>query len=215
VHTPISADLRSFWCHRSAKSGWQAGTVVAKLGRWTLRNDGELLGDVIAEDVDQPWLVARWVATEAFGEVAALFDEDLRMLQASELEGLDDLWTGFSPPAFASTTLTAAQYPSSSCTSTLLRLGSGTKTNRSAPNSPPLADIGRYRTSRTEPTCGVSRRPTHAPERRHCVETMATRGLRPPSGSTWEIWQVDGHAQFNGIVGNVDLDVMRLGPAKW
>ena len=35
------------------------------------------------------------------------------------------------------------------------------------------------------------------------------RVLRPPSGSRWVIWQVDGHAHVDGIKGNVDLDVMR------
>ena len=40
------------------------------------------------------------------------------------------------------------------------------------------------------------------------------RALRPPSGDKWAIWQVDGYAHFDGISGDVDLDVMRTEPAR-
>jgi lysozyme len=40
------------------------------------------------------------------------------------------------------------------------------------------------------------------------------RALRPPSGDKWIIWQVDGYAHFDGISGDVDLDVMRAEPAR-
>jgi GH25 family lysozyme M1 (1,4-beta-N-acetylmuramidase) len=38
--------------------------------------------------------------------------------------------------------------------------------------------------------------------------------LRRPSGGKWVIWQVDGHAHFDGISGDVDLDVMRAEPGR-
>jgi lysozyme len=38
--------------------------------------------------------------------------------------------------------------------------------------------------------------------------------LHPPSGIDWAIWQVDGYAHLDGITGNVDLDVMRVAPAR-
>ncbi len=39
------------------------------------------------------------------------------------------------------------------------------------------------------------------------------RFLRPPSGSGWLMWQVDGFAHVNGIRGRVDLDIMRSAQA--
>ncbi|MFE1271229.1 hypothetical protein [Streptomyces sp. NPDC058758] len=57
---------------------------------WRLMRQEELLGEIVIDEVDFPWLNGRFVPTPTFGEVKPWFDESLALLEAEEYERFDD-----------------------------------------------------------------------------------------------------------------------------
>lgn len=57
---------------------------------WRLMQQEELLGDIMIDDADFPWLNGRFVPTPAFGEVKSWFDESLALMEAEEYERFDE-----------------------------------------------------------------------------------------------------------------------------
>ncbi|MEW2045164.1 hypothetical protein [Streptomyces sp. NPDC005476] len=53
---------------------------------WQLRRGEELVGEIIVEEGDFPWLSGRFVPTAAFSEVKPLFDRDLALTEGEEWE---------------------------------------------------------------------------------------------------------------------------------
>lgn len=56
---------------------------------WRLVRGGELLGEIVIESADFPWLSGRFVPRAAFAEVKPLFDEELAL---AESDADDDGW---------------------------------------------------------------------------------------------------------------------------
>ncbi|MFF0201470.1 hypothetical protein [Streptomyces sp. NPDC005017] len=56
---------------------------------WRLMRQEELLGEIVIEEADFPWLSGRFVPAPAFGEVKPWFDETLALLEAEEYERFD------------------------------------------------------------------------------------------------------------------------------
>jgi hypothetical protein len=54
-------------------------------GRWRLQRGQTLLGEIVVEDSDFPWLRGAWVPTSHFEEVRGLFDAELALLESDEL----------------------------------------------------------------------------------------------------------------------------------
>ena len=52
----------------------------------------ELLGEIVIDDADFPWLHGRFDPAPAFGEVKPWFDESLALLEAEEFERFDDAY---------------------------------------------------------------------------------------------------------------------------
>ncbi|MFF6980893.1 hypothetical protein ACFZAV_25040 [Streptomyces sp. NPDC008343] len=57
---------------------------------WRLMRQDELLGEIVIDETDFPWLNGRFVPTPTFGEVKPWFDESLALLEAEEYERFDD-----------------------------------------------------------------------------------------------------------------------------
>ncbi|MFD8493341.1 hypothetical protein [Amycolatopsis sp. NPDC059657] len=53
---------------------------------WQLLRDEELLGEIVIESPDFPWLSGRFVPQPAFDDVKPLFDEELALIES----GMDD-----------------------------------------------------------------------------------------------------------------------------
>lgn len=53
---------------------------------WKLVRGEELLGEIVIEDADFPWLSGRFVPQPAFADVKPLFDAELALVES----GLDD-----------------------------------------------------------------------------------------------------------------------------
>jgi hypothetical protein len=60
---------------RRRRMGWMSET-------WQLRRGDELLGEIITNGADFPWLEGIFVARPGFAEVKALFDEELALLES-------------------------------------------------------------------------------------------------------------------------------------
>ncbi|MFF6956165.1 hypothetical protein [Streptomyces sp. NPDC008317] len=56
---------------------------------WQLRRAEEVVGEIVIEESDFPWLSGRFVAAEGFVEVKSLFDRELVLLEAEDLEEWD------------------------------------------------------------------------------------------------------------------------------
>ncbi|MFB8173539.1 hypothetical protein ACFC60_36885 [Kitasatospora purpeofusca] len=56
---------------------------------WRLVREGEVLGEIVIDEADFPWLHGRFVPTAAFGAVRAWFEESLALLDAEEYERFD------------------------------------------------------------------------------------------------------------------------------
>ncbi|MFI9815914.1 hypothetical protein [Saccharothrix variisporea] len=63
---------------------WRKGKVFVGWvgGVWRLQRGDELLGEVLVEDGDFPWLSGRFRPQPAFAEVKPLFDEELALTEA-------------------------------------------------------------------------------------------------------------------------------------
>lgn len=59
---------------------------------WRLRRDGDLIGELVVHEMDQPFLVARFLANPGFEEVRALFEESLAKLKDAEKRDEWDEW---------------------------------------------------------------------------------------------------------------------------
>ncbi|WP_345695356.1 hypothetical protein [Kitasatospora terrestris] len=59
---------------------------------WRLVRQEELLGEIVIDEADFPWLAGRFVPTEAFGEVEPWFDESRALLDAGEYERFDEAY---------------------------------------------------------------------------------------------------------------------------
>ncbi|MBP2478752.1 hypothetical protein JOF53_007624 [Crossiella equi] len=60
---------------------------------WRLVRREELLGEVVVEERDFPWLRGRFLAQPGFAEVKPLFDEELALLEADVAEGWDEAYS--------------------------------------------------------------------------------------------------------------------------
>ncbi|WP_105970905.1 hypothetical protein [Streptomyces geranii] len=56
---------------------------------WRLERDERLLGEIVIEDADFPWLSGRFVPQAAFAEVEAWFVESLALMEAEEYGRFD------------------------------------------------------------------------------------------------------------------------------
>jgi hypothetical protein len=54
-------------------------------GSWLLKREQTLLGEIIVNDSDFPWLSGTWAPTFHFEEVRDLFEAELALLEAGEL----------------------------------------------------------------------------------------------------------------------------------
>ncbi len=57
---------------------------------WRLVRQGELVGEIVIDEADFPWLNGRFVPGPAFGDVKPWFDESLALMDAEEYEQFDD-----------------------------------------------------------------------------------------------------------------------------
>ncbi|MEU3693813.1 hypothetical protein [Streptomyces narbonensis] len=57
-----------------------------------LMRQEELLGEIVIDEADFPWLNGRFVPTPRFGEVKLWFDESLALMEAEEYEQFDDAY---------------------------------------------------------------------------------------------------------------------------
>ncbi len=59
--------------------------------RWRLvrERDGEVLGEIVIDEADFPWLYGRFEPTTAFGAVRPWFEESSALLDAEEYERFD------------------------------------------------------------------------------------------------------------------------------
>lgn len=57
---------------------------------WRLTRQEVLLGEIVIDEADFPWLNGRFVPTAAFGEVKPWFDESRAMMEGEEYERFDD-----------------------------------------------------------------------------------------------------------------------------
>ncbi|MFF5482170.1 hypothetical protein ACFY5C_33320 [Streptomyces sp. NPDC012935] len=57
---------------------------------WRLMRQEELLGEIVIDEADFPWLNGRFVPMPTFGEVQPWFDESLTLMEAEEYERFDD-----------------------------------------------------------------------------------------------------------------------------
>lgn len=60
--------------------------------QWELRRGGVTLGILTLDDVDQPWFYCHFEPTEAFEEIKPLFDEELHLLEADEMDAWDKVY---------------------------------------------------------------------------------------------------------------------------
>jgi hypothetical protein len=63
--------------------GWAVGDV------WRLLRGEELLGEIVIEDGDFPWLSGRFRPQPAFAEVKPLFDEELGLVESGSDEDIE------------------------------------------------------------------------------------------------------------------------------
>ncbi|MET9116036.1 hypothetical protein ABZX38_17795 [Streptomyces longwoodensis] len=56
---------------------------------WRLMQQEALLGEIVIDEADFPWLNGHFVQTPAFGAVKPWFDESLTLLEAEEYERFD------------------------------------------------------------------------------------------------------------------------------
>ncbi|MEU8517641.1 hypothetical protein AB0C76_39610 [Kitasatospora sp. NPDC048722] len=61
-------------------------------GVWRLVRQEELLGEILIDGSDFPWLEGRFVPTPAFAAVEPWFDESPALLEADEIEHFDDAY---------------------------------------------------------------------------------------------------------------------------
>ena len=59
---------------------------------WRLERDEELLGEIVIEEADFPWLSGWFVPEPAFAEVDPWFAEMLALVEAEEHERFDDVY---------------------------------------------------------------------------------------------------------------------------
>ncbi|OLZ59354.1 hypothetical protein AVW11_26500 [Streptomyces amritsarensis] len=56
---------------------------------WRLVRQEELLGEIVIDEADFPWLNGRFVPTPTFSEVKPWFDASLALMEAEEYEQFD------------------------------------------------------------------------------------------------------------------------------
>ncbi|MEH0424270.1 hypothetical protein [Streptomyces sp. B21-083] len=59
---------------------------------WRLERDRVLLGEIMIEDADFPWLSGRFVPEPVFAEVEPWFAETLALIEAERYEEFDDAY---------------------------------------------------------------------------------------------------------------------------
>lgn len=59
---------------------------------WQLLRQEELLGEIVIDEADFPWLRGRFVPTPRFAEVKPWFDEWLALVEAEDYEQFDDAY---------------------------------------------------------------------------------------------------------------------------
>nr|BAU09329.1 hypothetical protein [Streptomyces roseoverticillatus] len=59
---------------------------------WRLMNDSTLIGTIIVDDNDMPWLHGRFFPESAFGQFKYWFDEVNALVEAEEFERFDDAY---------------------------------------------------------------------------------------------------------------------------
>ncbi|MFI1359655.1 hypothetical protein ACH4TV_39675 [Streptomyces sp. NPDC020898] len=59
---------------------------------WRLERDDALVGEIVIEDADFPWLSGRFVPEPAFVEVEPWFAESLALVEAEEYERFEDAY---------------------------------------------------------------------------------------------------------------------------
>ncbi len=64
---------------------WNAGDV------WQLLRDEEVIGEVVIEDGDFPWLRGRFVPAAGFAEVQPLFERELALTEEEDWEEFDSV----------------------------------------------------------------------------------------------------------------------------
>jgi hypothetical protein len=62
---------------------WREGDV------WQLRRAGEVIGEIVLDEGDFPWLSGRFVPAAGFAEVKQLFDRELALLEEQDLDEWD------------------------------------------------------------------------------------------------------------------------------
>ncbi|MDH6144048.1 MULTISPECIES: hypothetical protein [Kitasatospora] len=59
---------------------------------WRLMRQEDLLGEIVIDEADFPWLRGDFVPAPAFEDVRAWFDESLVLLEAEEYERFDECY---------------------------------------------------------------------------------------------------------------------------
>ncbi|MGW3405330.1 hypothetical protein [Streptomyces zhihengii] len=56
---------------------------------WRLMRREEMLGEIVIDEADFPWLHGHFIPTPTFGEVRPWFDESLALMEAEEYQQFD------------------------------------------------------------------------------------------------------------------------------
>ncbi|MFI8084538.1 SRPBCC family protein [Kitasatospora sp. NPDC086009] len=74
----------------TSRQGGRAGAMGFEGEVWRLMRQEELLGEIVIDESEFPWLYGRFAPTAAFGAVKPWFDESLALVEAEEFERFDD-----------------------------------------------------------------------------------------------------------------------------
>ncbi|MEU5099598.1 hypothetical protein [Streptomyces sp. NPDC020996] len=64
---------------------WSEGDV------WQLRRGEQVVGEILIEEGDFPWLSGRFVPAEGFAEVKPLFERELELVEEEDLDEWDEV----------------------------------------------------------------------------------------------------------------------------
>lgn len=62
-------------------------------GSWQLQRRGEVLGEIVIDGANFPWLHGQFLPRPAFAEVKPWFDESLALVEAENFERFEDSYT--------------------------------------------------------------------------------------------------------------------------
>ncbi|MEU4120346.1 hypothetical protein AB0F71_38330 [Kitasatospora sp. NPDC028055] len=57
--------------------------------RWQLLRGWEVLGEIVVDDMDWPWLYGSFIPRPGFSEVKPWFDESTALVEAEDYDGFD------------------------------------------------------------------------------------------------------------------------------